>query len=131
MKRTAKPEPRFCACCFIVPPHILSKLSTSGDRDLAAAAARTVRITNSLQAFRSQLSTGAPSAAALVRPGLRRQAFDCKGTDDLPGDPARAEADPPVADAAINQAFDNAGTSWKFYKQIFGRESVDGHIFGP
>lgn len=116
-----------CNCCFIVPPHILSKLSTSGDRELASAAARTVQITNSLQAFRGQLSTGAPSSTVPIRPGLRRQAFNCNGTDDIPGDLSRSETDPPVADAAINQAFDNAGTSWNFYKQIFGRELVDGH----
>jgi hypothetical protein len=40
---------------------------------------------------------------------------------------ARSESDPPVADAATNQAFDHAGTSWKFFNQVFGRESVDGH----
>jgi Zn-dependent metalloprotease len=39
----------------------------------------------------------------------------------------RSEADQPVADAAANQAFDHAGTSWKFFNQVFGRESVDGH----
>jgi Zn-dependent metalloprotease len=86
-----------------------------------------LRITNSLQAFRSQLSTGAPSAAIPVRPGLRRQVFNCSDTDDIPGDLSRSETDPPVSDSAINQAFDNAGKSWDFYKQVFGRESVDGH----
>jgi Zn-dependent metalloprotease len=30
-------------------------------------------------------------------------------------------------DLAANQACDHAGTSWRFYNQIFGRESVDGH----
>jgi Zn-dependent metalloprotease len=106
---------------------MLEKLSTSGNRDMASAAARTMRITASLQAFRAQLSTGAPTPAAPVRPGLRRQAFDCGGTEDTPGDLVRTENDPPVADVAVNQAFDHAGTSWNFYKQIFGRESVDGH----
>jgi Zn-dependent metalloprotease len=106
---------------------MLEKMSTSGNRDLASAAARTMRLTMSLQAFRAQLSTGAPSPAAAVRPGLRRQAFDCGGTEDTPGDLVRTENDPAVADAAVNQAFDNSGTSWNFYKQIFGRESVDGN----
>ena len=45
----------------------------------------------------------------------------------MPGDMARSETDPPVSDASINHAFDNAGATWNFYKQIFGRESVDDH----
>ena len=127
MDSAERTEQTTCGCCFIIPPNILQKMSTSGDQDLASAAARTVRITNSLQAFRAQLSTGAPSPALPVRPGLRRQAFNCGGTEDVPGDLARKEGDPAVADVAVNQAYDNAGTSWQFYHDIFGRESVDGH----
>ena len=62
-----------------------------------------------------------------MRPGLRNHLFDCRGTEDTPGDLVRTENDPPVADVAVDQAFDNAGTSWNFYKQIFGRKSVDGN----
>jgi Zn-dependent metalloprotease len=127
MDRAVKTEQTPCSCCFIIPIHILQKMSTSGDKDLASAAARTARITNSLQAFRAQLSTGAPSPSLPIRPGLRRQAFNCGGTEDVPGDLARKEGDPAAADAVVNQAYDNAGTSWQFYHDIFGRESVDGH----
>ena len=117
-----------CPCCFIVPPHILQRLATSGDPDLATMAGRTLRLTQSLVAFRAQLSTGAPSPAAAKRQGLRRQVFDCKGTTDLPGDLSRSETDPKSnRDKAVNEAFDNAGTTWDFYNQIFGRESVDDH----
>ena len=120
-------EPKRCGCCFIVPPHILRKLSASGDRDVAATAARTLQLTSTMEAFRAQLSTGAPPPSALSRAGLRRQAFNCGGTEDLPGDLARTESDRPATDAAVNQAFDNAGTSWQFYNEVFKRESVDNH----
>ena len=116
-----------CPHCFVVPLRLLERLSVSGDPDLASAAARTLRITASMQAFRAQLTTGAPPAAALMRPGLRRQIFNCGGFDDLPGDPARSEDDRPGADPAVNRAYDHAGTTWKFYNEIFGRELVDGH----
>jgi Zn-dependent metalloprotease len=119
---------RNCPCCFIVPSHILRRLATSGDSNLAEMAGRTLRLTQSLVAFRAQLSTGAPSPAAAKREGLRRQVFDCKGTTDLPGDLSRAETDPKSnRDKAVNEAFDNAGTTWDFYNQIFGRQSVDDH----
>jgi Zn-dependent metalloprotease len=117
-----------CPCCFIVPPHMLERLATSGDASLAETAGRTLRLTQSLVAFRAQLSTGAPSPAAAKRQGLRRQVFDCKGTNDLPGDPVRSETDITSSrDKAVNEAFDNAGTTWDFYNTIFGRESVDNH----
>jgi Zn-dependent metalloprotease len=117
-----------CPCCFIVPPHMLQRLAASGDPALAETAGRTLRLTQSLVAFRAQLSTGAPSPAALKRQGLRRQVFDCQGTNDLPGDPVRSETDTtPNRDKAVNEAFDNAGTTWDFYNKIFGRESVDNH----
>src|ERR1700730_13367268 len=117
-----------CPCCFIVPPHMLQRLAASGDPALAETAGRTLRRTQSLAAFRAQLSTGAPSPAALKRQGLRRQVFDCQGTNDLPGDPVHSETDTtPNRDKAVNEAFDNAGTTWDFYNKIFGRESVDNH----
>jgi Zn-dependent metalloprotease len=105
---------------------MLQRLAMSGDPALAETAGRTLRLTQSLVAFRAQLSTGAPSPAALKRQGLRRQVFDCKRTSDLPGDLARSETDTnPNRDRAVNEAFDNAGTTWDFYNKIFGRESVD------
>jgi Zn-dependent metalloprotease len=117
-----------CPCCFIVPPHMLRRLATSGDPALAETAGRTLRLTQSLAAFRAQLSTGTPSPAALKRQGLRRQVFNCQGTNDLPGEPVRSETDTtPNRDKAVNEAFDNAGTTWNFYNKIFGRESVDDH----
>jgi len=116
-----------CGCCSIVPSHLLDRLAAAEDPNVASAAARTIRINTSLRAFRNQLSTGASSPAAAKRTGLRRQVFNCQRFGDLPGDLVRSENDQPVADAAVNQAFDHAGTSWKFFNQVFKRESVDDH----
>jgi Zn-dependent metalloprotease len=115
-----------CGCCFVIPTRILRRLASHSDPDVAAAAGRTLRITRSLNAFRAQLRTGAPIGAA-VRSGLRRQVFNCNSTEDLPGDAARMEGADPVADVAVNQAYDHAATTWQFYKDVFGRESVDAH----
>ena len=56
-----------CECCYLIPPRLLERLSVSGDPDLASAAARTLRLTASMQAFRAQLSTGAPSPTTAMR----------------------------------------------------------------
>src|SRR5262245_19351902 len=93
-----------CPCSFIVPPQMLQRLATSGDPHLAETAGRTLRLTQSLVAFRAQLSTGALSPAAAKREGLRRQVFDCKGSSDLPGDLVRSPTDTnPSRDKAVNE----------------------------
>lgn len=118
----------FGSCgCFIVPPRMLKKMAASGDPVLASKAAQTLRVSEGISAFRAQLSTRAPSPTAPQRTGLRRQVFNCGETDDLPGDLLRSENDPAVVDTAANQAFDNVGTSWTFYNNVFGRQSVDGN----
>jgi Zn-dependent metalloprotease len=116
-----------CPCCFIIPPYMLRHLATSGNPELAEIAGRTLRVTESLVAFRAQLSTGAPSPAARASQGLRRQGFDCKGSNNLPGDLVRSETDGAARDKTANEAFDHAGTTWNFYNKLFGRESVDDH----
>jgi Zn-dependent metalloprotease len=40
---------------------------------------------------------------------------------------ARREGNPAVADTAVNQAYDSAGTTYDFYEKVFGRNSVDNH----
>jgi subtilisin family serine protease len=119
------PQPAPCRC-FVVPPSYLKKLAASSDPDVAAAAARTLRINASMSAFRAQLSLGAPSPAAAKRTGLRRQVFNCSGTTDLPGDPLRMEGDPGGEDAAADEAYGHLKSTWDFYNVVFGRQSVDG-----
>ena len=48
MDRVVCSEPTACGCCFIIPTDMLEKMSTSGNPDMAAAAARTMRLTMSL-----------------------------------------------------------------------------------
>lgn len=60
-----------------------------------------------------------------TKTGLRRQVFDSKNTDDMPGDLVRKEGDPSVSDSAVNEAYDNIEITYRFYKEIFGRESLD------
>jgi Zn-dependent metalloprotease len=58
----------------------------------------------------------------------RRTVYDSGEQQSLPptGSLVRGEGDPAVADAAVNEAYDNAGTAYDFYEAIFGRNSVDG-----
>jgi Zn-dependent metalloprotease len=61
------------------------------------------------------------------RGGLRRQVFDAKNTSDLPGDLVRKEGDAPISDPVANEVYDNLEIVYRFFKDVFGRESLDDH----
>src|SRR5438270_12198625 len=56
---------------------------------------------------------------------LRRTIYDAHHTQQLPSDLVRGEGDAPHPDPAVNEAYDNAGATYDFYKSVFGRNSID------
>jgi cell division protein FtsB len=65
--------------------------------------------------------------AAKPTASLRLQVFDAKNTTDLPGDLVRKVGDAPISDPIANEVYDNLEVVYRFFKDIFGRESVDNH----
>jgi Zn-dependent metalloprotease len=58
--------------------------------------------------------------------GKNRQVFDMEEqSSGLPGKLIRREGDRPVQDAAVNEAYDAAGHTYDFYKELFDRNSLD------
>jgi hypothetical protein len=84
-----------------------------------------LRLTQSLFAFRDQLATGAPSPVAKHGEGLTRNVFNANNSTDLPGFPVRNEGQASVLDPAANEVYDNLGLVYRFFKDAFGRDSVD------
>jgi Zn-dependent metalloprotease len=120
--------------CFIVPPPVLVQVIEEGSADVRASAVRTLAISERVRERRAvtrRLIQHEPQAAAamLLPPvGARRTVYDAHNGSqgDLPGKKVRGEGDPPVPDAAINQAYDGSGTTFDFYQDVFNRSSVDG-----
>ncbi len=120
--------------CFIVPPHVLIQMIDEGSPDLRTSAVRTLAISERVRERRAvtrRLVQHQPQAALalLLAPvGAKRTVYDVRhrSQGNLPGIPVRREDDPPVADAAVNQAYDGSGTTFDFYEQVFNRNSVDG-----
>lgn len=113
-----------CQCCFLVSPHLLRSIAATPGHPQAETAARSLRLSEHLVARRTaEAGTVTPSAAAVE---LNQSVFTCNSGVSLPGSVVRGTADPPVADAAVNQAFDNTATTWRFYQEVFGRNSIDG-----
>lgn len=112
----------------ILPPHVLRALERHEEPDVRYGARR------ALVEMRALRARPAPSLAARssrtsithMHPQARR-VFTCGGAEDIPGELLRREGEPPCDDAAANRAFDAAGVVHAFWREVFWRDSLDGH----
>ena len=73
--------------------------------------------------------SGCPSFTTRKQfPGIRETGGRCaiSSTISFYRTVVRREGDPPTADAAVNEAYDNAGITYDFFEDVFGRRSIDG-----
>ena len=117
----------------VVPPFILEKLAQSEDRKVRERALANLQLGAQIRAMRAIVST---LPAAILRYGavpgparLRREVYD-QGNQNppdrfLPGKLRRAEHGPATHDPAVDEAYNYAGSTWRLYYNIFGRNSLD------
>lgn len=112
------------AVSCIVPDHILRKLLESDDEQIRAAAYRTIVSTAALRGARHVIG---PSIASfgLSAGGLRRTIYDAGHRQKLPGKLVRGEGCHDSIDRQVNNAYDGLGDTYKFYKEAYGRNSID------
>ena len=109
----------------ITPPHILQKLLESSDADVRAAALNTLLTTARLRGERAVRAT---VTGAAVPAGGRRTIHDCRHSTFLQSAVlARTEDGPRSTDLSVNRAFDGFGVTRQFYRDVFGRDSIDDH----
>jgi Zn-dependent metalloprotease len=128
------PYPQMPAArCSIAPPYLLAQLAAQGTAEQRAAAVRTLATSAAIRARRAALTYAVREVARPAELGLvageHLTVYDVKngGDSDLPGTRMRGDNDPPSSDDAVNEAFDGAGKTYEFYRQVYGRDSVDGH----
>ena len=119
-----------CTCC-IVPNDVLQRLASDKKLDPEArkAAAHTARITDAIRAIRDQNialttladATGANLVELAATPLVT--VYDCKNSQALPGTPVKAPKN--SKDGSAKRAFNETTLVAKFYKTVFGRNSVD------
>lgn len=109
----------------ITPPFILTRLLDSDNEAIRQAALSTLVTTANL---RGERNVRGLIAGALAAPADgRRSIYDCKHSTFLPlAKLVRSEGDEPVADAAVNRAYDGFGATRDFYREVFQRDSIDG-----
>jgi Zn-dependent metalloprotease len=116
--------------CSIIPPYILDHMSQSSDAKVRRIAIEAIEQSSAARAVRATMTMMA-AFAAIPSPGTRRHrlVYDVKngGFDQLPGTLVRSEHDPKSDDQAVNEAYSYAGTTYNFYKRLFGRNSLDDH----
>lgn len=116
-----------------MPPHVVSHLARTTATETAepSPAQRTAVVSKML---REQRATGQGDARVLdaltaitaPRPGKGDRAiYDDQNTWNFDVDLVRGEGDPPHAAENVNQAYDHAGATREYYKELHNRDSID------
>jgi Zn-dependent metalloprotease len=118
--------------CFIISPRVFQRLiDQETDPKKKDALKVAMAATENLRGQRNLLREHPGAVRSLIRASGatsaagERSVFDAKKTNRIPGMPVRAFNAAPVADPAVNQAYDNVGITYDFYRQVFQRNSVD------
>ena len=111
----------------ILPPHVLNNIATHGSTSQKSLAISTLKTTEQMRGQRRAMAdfTAAAFRVPAVGGGKERIVYDAKNGSTLPGTIVRNEGDGPVADVAVNEAYDGSGTTYDLYKNIYGRDSID------
>ncbi|TFC51293.1 M4 family peptidase [Cryobacterium sp. TMT1-21] len=124
--------------CAIVPPYLLVRLARLDDPRFAAAA-EAARQSLMRDAPIRDLRAGAhPSVRSSVHPSVQpsgigtavrgridRAISDAAGLERLPGRLVRGERQGPVADPAVQEAWDGLGSTHALFWTVFERDSID------
>ena len=110
----------------ILPPHMLDQVAQRGSPMQREIAQRTLASSQLIREKRhSLIGKGAAMRIAALDTGKQRAVYDAKFSTKLPGTLMRKEGDAPVADVAVNEAYDGSGATYDLYYTAFGRNSID------
>ena len=121
--------------CFILPPDVLDAVAREGEPADREAAMKTLAASSGIRARRGVVGSlvrqlGMPLAdipfLALPK-GEKRTVYDVDhgSSFDLPGKKVRGEGDPKSNDDNVNQAYDGADRTYRYYSEVHGRKSLD------
>jgi Zn-dependent metalloprotease len=123
------------AFCEILPPFLLEKVVEEGTSGQREAALNNLAISASIRARRATVGAlmrtiGLSAGELAVAPSTAKQkitVYDAQhgGDANLPGVRKRRTGGPKATDAAVNQAYDGADETYRFYRDVFSRSSVD------
>jgi Zn-dependent metalloprotease len=116
----------------IVPPDLLRDVIRNGSQAEREAAADTMAIDQSFRTLRAAFAATVAANQVAMRPmgGMggqpQRTIYDQGNSDAIAlGTVARTEGQKAVRDPAVNEAYDGFGATYKFFWEVFGRNSID------
>ncbi len=126
--------------CAIAPPYLLLSIVERGNRAARDAAVRALVESAAARARRVVLGYVPHGAARATVPGEHLDVYDVRhgGDGALPGRLVRSNGAPPAGDSAgdsavdtavdtaVDEAYDGADRTYAFYRDVLGRDSVDG-----
>jgi Zn-dependent metalloprotease len=109
----------------IISEDMLKRISENGTPAQREWAERSLKATAQLTGQRALL-TGYRDIARRDIAALRDcTTYDAEHGTALPGTQIRCEGDPPVSDAAVNEAHDGAQATYDLYQKVYERNSID------
>ncbi len=109
----------------ILPPHLLREIAQRGTPLQRERALQTIQAAEQVRARRRLARELAGLMAAVPGGGKQRFVYDAREGTTLPGALIRKEGDPPVSDAAVNEAYDGSGVTYDLFYEAYGRNSLD------
>ena len=114
-----------CPICTIIPSHMLRHVAQHGAEHLRERALHTLEHSENLRGQRTLLA-GLGAVALSTPTGVKRRTiYDLAHGTQLPGTLVRGEGAPRSKDRDANEAYDFSGVTYDFFKQVYGRTSVD------
>ena len=113
----------------ILPPHILREIAMRGNRQQREHALDALALDVTARSMRATLQLMNPEAPRAVMLPVsvtpQRTIYNAAGAGDLPGSVVRNEGADATGDASVDEAFDGLGATFKFYWEIYQRNSID------
>jgi Zn-dependent metalloprotease len=117
---------------WVIPPYLLERIARHGSERQREAALRTlaadatVRQARAVNAAHRGPREGADAMAALAPTSPDRTIFDAAHGTQVTGLAVlRREGDPATGDAAADEAYDGFGSTFAFWRDAYGRRSID------
>ncbi|HEX2046316.1 MAG TPA: M4 family metallopeptidase [Acidimicrobiales bacterium] len=116
----------------IVPPDLLRDIIRDGTKVEREAAADTIAVDQTFRTLRAHFTATVAATQVAMRPmggaGGRpqRTIYDQGNSNAIAlGTVARTEGQKKVRDPAVNEAYDHFGSTYKFFWEVLGRNSID------
>lgn len=115
-----------------IPPYILDRIIRNGSQHQRQCALGTLAHVQQLlpNPGPPRQRPGNTLLAERGRPGQPlRSIHDAQRLMQLPGKEVRTEGQPPTGDDAVDEAYEALGTTYAFFWEAFGRDSIDNRSF--